>query len=126
MLCFPTCEGFQETYGENTAWLVLVPFGLALAVAGAAQRILKCWMQWTLQDAQKILDDSAWGQTQINTENTVSTPGAIEVQRVNLRVRFLSAKPIRQALLRILELSPGKAPTPAQIEGDVGPHGPEI
>jgi hypothetical protein len=98
-----------------TACLVQALIVMALAVAGAAQKTVKPWMQWTLQDAQKILDDSAWGQTQINTENTVSTPGAIEVQRVNLRVRFLSAKPIRQALLRILELSPGKA-TPEQIE----------
>ena len=85
----------------------------------------KPWTQWTDKDAKKILNDSGWGQTQTfigSAYNPVIRPDGTtaistnypELGGVNYRVRFLSAKPIRQALLRLVQLDP-KA-TPEQTE----------
>jgi len=86
----------------------------------------KPWTQWSILDAEKILNDSAWGQTQTDTDisemfwSTAPRPvtgrGAVnQATSVYLRIRFLSAKPIRQALLREMELSPSRT-TSEQIK----------
>jgi hypothetical protein len=96
--------------------------------AGAvlAQKQLKPWDQWSQKEAQKILDDSPWGQTQTDTDTSemsyspTSDPdrmgrsandssrtrqGATNQEvHVNFRVRFFTAKPIRQALVRLMQL----------------------
>lgn len=118
--------------------LLLILLGLALAISVMAKD--KPWTQWTDKDAKKILNDSGWGQTQtfMATQEATSTLPTTGVQRgqtvttgtisitgtkggvideapgVNYRIRFLSAKPIRQALLRLVQLDP-KA-TPEQTE----------
>ena len=81
---------------------------LTLPICAASQSKQKKWTTWTTEDAEKILNDSPWGQTQVG-KNMAYEDYGFSVSRVNLRIRFLSAKPIRQALLRILELSPTKA-----------------
>ena len=46
-------------------------------VSGAiAQKQLKPWTDWTKSDVEKILNDSPWGQTQIDTDTSemVYTP----------------------------------------------------
>ncbi len=83
LLIFPVCTAFQMPQTE--------------------------WTKWTLADAYKILNDSPWGQTQVD-KNMAYPDYGMAVSRVNLRIRFLSAKPIRRALFRILELSPTKEP----------------
>jgi hypothetical protein len=114
--------------------LLLILLGLALAISVVAKD--KPWTQWTDKDARKILNDSGWGQTQTflsNQESTSTLPttgvqrgatittgttsitgtkgGAIdEAPGVNYRIRFLSAKPIRQALLRLMLLDPKATP----------------
>ncbi|HEX7723451.1 MAG TPA: hypothetical protein VF397_14925 [Pyrinomonadaceae bacterium] len=90
---------------------------LALATAMAQQADQK-WTDWSKKDAQKMLDDSAWGhiQTETDTREMMYTPtagsqgsraqsGAVN-QPVNLtfHVRFFSARPIREALARMMEL----------------------
>lgn len=99
----------------------------------------KPWAEWTRAEAEKILNHSAWGQTQTETDTTemVYTPTtqssstgstrsenirgltdrqAINNSRVaqgatnqaisvNYHVRLLSAKPVRQAFLRVMELT---------------------
>ncbi len=106
---------------------------ILFAASIAAQKI-KPWTEWTEKDAVKILNDSAWGQTQTEgtsevqpsstsaitsttaaRENTVKSASAAgnsaesgerkdTAMSVHYRVRLLSAKPIRAALVRMIEL----------------------
>jgi hypothetical protein len=99
----------------------------ALAISPAAQKKMKPWTEWSAKEAQKILDDSPWGQTQVETDlqemffttgQTArrQTQGATnQATPLNLRIRFLSAKPIRQALMRVIE-SQQKTPNPQLSE----------
>jgi len=74
--------------------------------------------EWTEKDALKLLNDSPWGRTLTFTSpleqfrrpvtgaqganaGTSLPPNALQL---NFRIRFLSAKPIRQALARVIEL----------------------
>ena len=41
-----------------------------IAVTSHAQKKYKPWTEWTEKDAQKILDDSPWGQTQTDTDTS--------------------------------------------------------
>lgn len=103
-----------------------------LFIAGpATAQKEKPWTEWTEKEAGKILNDSAWGQTQAEggSEAQPSSQPAItqtmsarrEDQRIsaatnvesgetktrasiNYRVRFLSAKPVRAAFVRMIEL----------------------
>src|SRR5690242_16354410 len=89
--------------------------------AGAAhtQKTGSPWTEWSKKDAEKILNDSAWGQTQtIGGDQTTSTStitrtqggGSESISRegqsgqtlggspvINFRARFLTAKPVREA-----------------------------
>ena len=99
--------------------IVLFPV-LGLAAGGAAVQKDKPWTDWTAKDVEKILNQSPWGQTQVytNTREMTYSPanrggglGALnEAVSTNFRIRFLSAKPIRLALLRHLELNPSAGP----------------
>jgi len=96
-------------------------------VSGAiAQKQLKPWTDWTKSDVEKILNDSPWGQTQIDTDTSemVYTPTTLagggdsasrreqgatnQATSVKFRIRWLSAKPIREALVRQEQLTTGK------------------
>jgi len=92
----------------------LMVLGLAPAMAQQADQ----WTDWSKKDAQKMLDDSPWGhiQTETDTREMMFTPtassqasrvpsGAVN-QPVNLtfHVRFFSARPIRHALARMMEI----------------------
>lgn len=92
-------------------------------IAVPAQKQLKPWIDWSQKDALKILEDSPWGQTQTETDKTVffsSTiteslrrmGGGSTAQEINLnfRIRFFTAKPIRQALVRMMEIQQKNLP----------------
>jgi hypothetical protein len=106
----------------RTSWVKLLILAVLLLLAAAAAKDKpKPWTQWNVEDARKVLNDSPWGQTQsylvypdIMTAANTST-GTTRDPFVYFRIRFISAKPIRQAILRTLELSPSKV-TPQQIE----------
>jgi hypothetical protein len=103
---------------------------ILFAVSAAAQKT-KPWTEWSAKDAEKILNDSAWGQTQTEGDTSsqpsstsaitattaarredTSTSAAAKVESgekkdamsVHYRVRLLSAKPIRAAFVRMIEL----------------------
>jgi len=108
---------------RNAACAALV---LILSMSALAGQKYKPWNEWTKKDAEKILNDSAWGQTQVETDttemnwSTASRPieGRGQLNQstsVNFFIRFLSAKPIRQALARMAELDTS-ANSPKQIE----------
>jgi hypothetical protein len=110
-----------------------------MATIAASQE--KPWTEWTKPEADKILNHSPWGQTQTETDTSemVYTPttqgGGLPGTRVtttdrqsvsnsrisqgatnqpisvNYHVRMLSAKPVRQAVMRVVELTQ-KTPDP--------------
>ena len=97
----------------------------ALMVGGAAQKQKrpKVWSEWSKKDAEKMLKNSPWAQTQVETDtsemffqptspggrgatgSTRATEGATnQAVDVNYYVRFFSARPIRQAFARLAVL----------------------
>ena len=55
----------------NKGVSVVLVFFLLTAVAVEtiiAQKEKKSWKEWTKKDAEKILNNSAWGQLQIDTD----------------------------------------------------------
>lgn len=95
---------------------VVIILWLVLAIGSTAQT--KPWTrsfaEWSIKDITKVLNDSPWAQTQVVSDTSAMTynpsqlGGTHQVQSTNYYIRFLSAKPIRQALYRTMELS-GKA-----------------
>ncbi|HJQ67471.1 MAG TPA: hypothetical protein VKA70_00755 [Blastocatellia bacterium] len=91
---------------------------LLLGVLGdaSAQIDKKPYTDWSEKEAEKLLEKSGWAQTQIftDTTGTFSTgPGrtvnssqsrSAGIDQVNFHIRFLSAKPVRQAISRIMEI----------------------
>src|SRR5262245_55745630 len=98
---------------------------LLSCAAFSAQVQQKPWTEWTKKDVLKVLNDSPWGQTQVDTDTSeiVYTPttqtgagdsasrreqGATnQATSVTYRIRWLSARPIRAALARQFELEKG-------------------
>lgn len=106
---------------KGKALAVFVCLALAMGIAFAQKN--KPWTQWNAKEAEKILNDSGWGQTQSDVDTTEQTwsvgprptdgIGAVnQATGVNFYIRFLSAKPIRQAFLRLAELNPSKITQP--------------
>ena len=90
------------------------------AATGFAQKQIKHWNDWGKKDAEKILTDSPWSQTQTETDTSEmfytpttmgdtrsrETQGATnQATSVKFHIRFFSARPIRQAYVRLLELN---------------------
>jgi len=102
-----------------------------LAMTVLAQKQYKPYLEWTESEAKKMLDNSPWGRSQIDTDtsemfykpDTVTATGPSsnlnraangatnQATSVNYRVRLLSARPIREAFARTIELEQ-KAPNP--------------
>lgn len=91
----------------------------------------KAWTDWSKGDAEKLLNKSAWGQSlmkgeappDMRTRNNAGSPnpslgdpGPIKVpSEIYLRVRFLTAKPIREAFAsRVLIAQPDAS---AELKG---------
>jgi hypothetical protein len=108
-------------------FLAVLTISFALS-SSAAQKKDKPWTDWSREEAENILTDSPWAKTQTDTETTqklysrtsdsnLSTDsvtagttarlsrGAVNQNiDIRFRVRFFSARPVRQALARIIEL----------------------
>lgn len=116
---------------------LLLTFALSILLASVAVSQNKPWTDWTKAEADKMLNHSAWGQTQTDTDTSemvyspTSTPGspgsatgrvdraqvnASRVQQgavnqampVNYRIRLLSARPVREAFMRVVALAQTK------------------
>ena len=120
--------------------LLLCAVFILFTVSASAQKE-KSWTEWSEKDAVKVMTDSAWAQTQRELTESDTSPGAgitavagkreasastVEKNTesgesmgrksaslsLNYYMAFLSAKPVRQAFVRYLEI---KAPeTPAE------------
>ena len=104
---------------------------LLITTIGVSQRELKPWKQWNRKEAEKVLNDSPWSHSQTEmtasqstevTSNFGDTRGREDSARttatspsVTLQVRFFTARPVRQAYVRMLELA-DPPPDPANIE----------
>lgn len=93
-----------------------------------AQKKLKPWQEWSRKEAENILNESPWGKTQTETDTSelFFRPGGSpdprtgasnadplrderggatnQASSIHFRIRFLSAKPIRQAFARVITL----------------------
>jgi len=96
-----------------------------LTISAIAQKRYLPYGEWGEKDAQKILSDSPWAHTQVETNtsemffNPTANPtvgststsadraarGATnQATSVNYHIRFLTARPIREAFARVIEL----------------------
>jgi hypothetical protein len=106
---------------KNIVYAVLA---CAVLAAGVAAQKSKPWDEWSKKDADKILNDSPWGQSQSKGEAPGGMPQTKDAGKTQnegpgryvtptnyyIRYRLLSAKPIREAFARRLVLAnPGKA-----------------
>ena len=109
---------------------VLLMF-LVLAVVAVdtviGQKQAKSWKEWSRKDAEKILNDSPWSHFQIDTDtsemffqpttdartsggrapnaNSRLEQGATNQEtKIQFGIRFFSARPVRQAFMRIIQL----------------------
>lgn len=103
----------------------------------AAQDTSRSWTEWSKKDAEKILNDSAWGQTftelppesPSSTAAVTNTRGGMAGSRsgesgepkkgsssLNFRARFLTAKPVREAFARLAILSSPTPPSSLQTQ----------
>ena len=108
----------------------------SLVFAGTTQKTEKPWTEWTQKEAEKMLSNSPWSQAQVDTDTsemffsptndpargrTTDNAGSrlesgARNQAVNVKfiVRFFSARPVRQALVRMMELK--QKPEPDVME----------
>ena len=106
----------------------IVLLATVLIFTSNAQKKLKPWQEWSRKEAEAILNDSSWGKTQIETDlsEMMWRPQAAPDPRtgssnadplrderggatnqattIRYRIRFLSAKPVRQAFARVIAL----------------------
>lgn len=97
---------------------------IAFASYTNAQNSTKPWTEWSKKDAEKVLNDSPWGQTYteeptapVDTTVITNTKGGLTGNRngenvgapapkpVHYRVRLLTAKPVREAFAKVVVLS---------------------
>jgi len=117
--------------------IVLICSALVLLNASAFGQKTKPWTEWNEKDAQKMLSDSAWAQSQ--SEFTETQPAGSTITQTQSRnaaslgtaektesgetlgkksnalstiyhVAFLTAKPVRAAFIRLIELQHPETP----------------
>lgn len=96
-----------------TLVLIAVPTSLS------AQWNKKPYTEWSEKDAKKVLENSPWAQTQVFSDTSSefktgpargalgtgdNSSGDYSAHQLNIRMRLLSAKPVRQAFARIVTL----------------------
>lgn len=108
-------------------FITLVTIILAASQTSIGQKQGKSWKEWSKSDAEKVLNNSPWGQLQVDTDlsemffqptsdprtsggrapnaNSRLEQGATN-QETSLKygIRFFSARPVRQALVRMIQL----------------------
>jgi hypothetical protein len=106
--------------------LALLFLSFAFAAGVAAQKEEKSWTRWSKKDAENMLNNSPWAQTQTDTDSaemffsptsdprlgrgTANDQSRLESgasnQSLNVKynVRFFSARPVRRALMRMIQL----------------------
>ena len=121
----------RKSFAVVAGLILLAMLGNALAQKD------KKWTDWNKNDVQKLLNDSPWAKIQTETDTSQSTfsptsdprltrstsnddsrlaQGATnQATSVTYIVRFFSARPIREALIRNMELNAKQPPTADQV-----------
>jgi len=95
-------------------------FSLLVLLAAVTALHAQFWQkkppqEWSKSDCQKMLSDSPWTRSRVVSDimlarttepGSVQTPGRDVQPEIRYQVRFLSALPVRQALVRQVQLSP--------------------
>jgi hypothetical protein len=98
---------------RNRGIIFALLLSMSLASGSAGQKKTTPWTEWSAKNAQKILDESGWSHTQSETDLNKPNPYSPRLSQVgiiaqnartNYRIRFISAKPVRQAFYRLLQL----------------------
>jgi hypothetical protein len=99
---------FTRTFKPGAAVLLFI-----CCLTASAQWNKKPYTEWTEKESLKVLNDSPWGQTQTFSDTSQMTgnqrldSGASRIAEdfeVNFRIRFMSARPVREASARTIEL----------------------
>lgn len=111
--------------GVSVVIVLLLLSAVAIETVIGQKQTAKSWKEWTRADAEKILNHSPWGQQQVDTDlsemfftpttdaRTSRAPNAnsrLEQGATNQEtklmygIRFFSARPVRQAFIRIIQL----------------------
>ncbi|MGA9772870.1 MAG: hypothetical protein WBV94_27820 [Blastocatellia bacterium] len=112
----------MKTAHRLLTFTVLALF-LAFPLATLGQYNKKPYTEWSQKDTKKMLEDSPWSQdqnftdTSKNASTTTSRGGTqtaiADVINVKFHIRFFTAKPVRQAISRSMELQyKGEMPEP--------------
>ncbi|HET7114336.1 MAG TPA: hypothetical protein VFI57_11875 [Pyrinomonadaceae bacterium] len=130
-------HSMTKTILASVACAVLLCSSLLFAQSNTKEKTEKPWTEWTQKEAEKILSSSPWAQAQVDTDTsemffsptndprvrgrTTSNDGqrlesGARNQPVDVKfvVRFFSARPVRQALVRLLELKQKPEPDVAE------------
>ena len=105
---------------KGVSWVVVL---LLLTAVAIGQKKAKSWKEWSKAEAEKVLNNSAWGQVQVDTDlsemfytpttdsrrapnaNSRLEQGATNQETsVTYGIRFFSARPVRQAFIRMIQL----------------------
>lgn len=107
--------------------LTLMLLAVVVAETAIGQKQSQSWKEWTKKDAEKILNDSPWSHFQVDTDlsemffqpttdartsggrapnaNSRLEQGATnQATSIKYGIRFFSARPVRQAFIRIMQL----------------------
>jgi hypothetical protein len=110
--------------------LLFIGIFYGLVAGSLAAQEGKPWTDWSQKDAEKILNSSAWGQSQTKGEAppslTAPSGGGTQATRqgpaplppeVFVRARFITAKPVREAFANRLRHS--QPSPPAELEKEL-------
>ena len=112
--------------GVSVVLVLLLLTALAIETV-IGQKQAKSWKEWSRADAEKILNNSPWGQLQVDTDlsemfftpttdartsggrapnaNSRLEQGATNQEtKLMYGIRFFSARPVRQAFVRMIQL----------------------
>lgn len=115
----------NKTHIVLTLTLILIA-ATSAATSTKAQKEEKSWKKWSQKDAEKILSNSPWAQMQVDTDTSemffsptadptrgrppandqARLEGGATNQSTNVKygVRFFSARPVRRAFVRMIQL----------------------
>jgi len=95
--------------------VVLLTIFLTAAGLVVGQKQMKPWKEWSKTDAQKVLTDSPWAHQQVDQDFVEPTPltrppdSSVDTrlkqnEGMTYGIRFFSARPVRQAFVRMIQL----------------------
>jgi hypothetical protein len=110
--------------GVRIGLMLLLVTVVSVATA-IGQKETKSWKEWSRSEAEKVLNNSAWGQLQVDTDTSEmffqpTTDGRSgrapnagsrleqgatnQATSLTYGIRFFSARPVRQAFIRMIQL----------------------